>query len=186
MSTRCLRTHLLGFSLWVSSFSSSDFNLFTRSLGALLVLKDVKLSIYRTGCDWVPDFRIHWDVVAMDVAVPVLKLWTFQKIVGLTWNETSICKHLESEFPYCFRRILRLEATTTLLESKLDSVARSRGEAGRVFFLSDWWHYALEHFYSDFLISVHTLGWSLSLLWNFLQLLFMQQWNRMNSFSIAC
>jgi len=44
--------------------------------------------------------------------------------------------HLNSEFAYCFRRILRLEATTALLESKLDSVARSRGEAGRVFFFA--------------------------------------------------
>ncbi|KAG0586297.1 hypothetical protein M758_2G089500 [Ceratodon purpureus] len=43
-------------------------------------------------------------------------------------NFSAVC---EDKLADVHLRILRLEATTTLLESKLDSVARSRVEAGR-------------------------------------------------------
>uniref|UniRef100_A0A7I4F7X4 Uncharacterized protein n=1 Tax=Physcomitrium patens TaxID=3218 RepID=A0A7I4F7X4_PHYPA len=45
-------------------------------------------------------------------------------------NFSAVC---EDKLADVHLRILRLEATTTLLESRLDSVARSRAEAGEYF-----------------------------------------------------
>ena len=77
------------------------------------------------------DSGILQDLVFTDVAAILSNLVASQNL----FFDSYCASGYESEFSFGYRRILRLEATTTLLEAKLDSVARSRSEAGSIFFL---------------------------------------------------